>query len=86
MLKCDLRALLSENNVSKYSLVVACAKRAREISDNAVENKIEIIDLYPEISPDSDAMSNDGIHPSAKGAGIMAKKIAEVLRKAKAMR
>ncbi len=44
MLKCDLRALLSENNVSKYSLVVACAKRAREISDNAVENKIEIIE------------------------------------------
>lgn len=52
----------------------------------AKKNKIEIIDLYPEISPDSDAMSNDGIHPSAKGAGIMAKKIAEVLRKAKAMR
>ena len=32
MLKCDLRALLDENKVSKYSLVVACAKRAREIT------------------------------------------------------
>ena len=44
MLKCDLRALLDENKVSKYSLVVACAKRAREISDHAVENKIEILE------------------------------------------
>ena len=34
MLKCDLRALLNDNKVSKYSLVVACAKRAR---DNAAE-------------------------------------------------
>ena len=44
MLKCDLRALLRENNVSKYSLVVACAKRAREIADEAEKNNVEMIE------------------------------------------
>lgn len=46
----------------------------------AKKNKLEIIDLYPEIDPNGDAMSKDGIHPSAKGAGVMAKKIAGVVR------
>ncbi|MEE1316901.1 MAG: GDSL-type esterase/lipase family protein, partial [Prevotella sp.] len=49
----------------------------------AKKNKLEIIDLYPEIDPNGDAMSKDGIHPSAKGAGVMAKKIAGVVRNVK---
>ena len=44
MLKCDLSALLEENGVSKYSLVIACAKRARRIAEEAEENKESIIE------------------------------------------
>lgn len=35
----DLRCVL-KNHLSRYSLVTATAKRAREISENAEENKI----------------------------------------------
>ncbi|MBQ2904443.1 MAG: DNA-directed RNA polymerase subunit omega [Clostridia bacterium] len=35
----DLRDVL-KNHLSRYSLVTATAKRAREISENAEENKI----------------------------------------------
>jgi DNA-directed RNA polymerase subunit omega len=35
----DLRGVL-KNHLSRYSLVTATAKRAREISENAEENKI----------------------------------------------
>ena len=35
----DLRGVLT-NHLSRYSLVTATAKRAREISENAEENKI----------------------------------------------
>ena len=35
-----------KNNESYYSLVVAVAKRAREITDNAAENKI-VLDERP---------------------------------------
>ncbi len=35
----DLRGVLS-NHLSRYSLVTATAKRAREISEDAEENKI----------------------------------------------
>ena len=52
MLKCDLRALLKENNVSKYSLVVACAQRARQISDEAEQNKTELIEKPVSIAID----------------------------------
>ncbi len=34
----DLRSVLT-NHLSRYSLVTATAKRAREIADDAVENK-----------------------------------------------
>ena len=52
MLKCDLRALLDENNVSKYSLVVACAKRAREIADEAEKENIQLIEKPVSIAID----------------------------------
>ncbi len=35
-----------KNNESYYSLVIAVAKRARQITDNAFENK-EILDVKP---------------------------------------
>ncbi|MBQ3045786.1 MAG: DNA-directed RNA polymerase subunit omega [Clostridia bacterium] len=37
----DLRGVL-KNHLSRYSLVTATAKRAREIAENAEENKIII--------------------------------------------
>ncbi len=39
----DLRGVLT-NHLSRYSLVTATAKRAREISENAEENKIIMTD------------------------------------------
>lgn len=35
MLNPDLRELLAKDDMSRYSLVIATAKRAREIADNA---------------------------------------------------
>ena len=46
----------------------------------AKKNKLQVIDLHPLIDPNSDAMNKDAIHPSAKGAGIMARKIAESIQ------
>lgn len=43
MLNPDLRELLGENNMSRYSLVIATAKRAREIAENAEKNHDIII-------------------------------------------
>lgn len=43
MLNPDLRELLGENDMSRYSLVIATAKRAREIAENAEENHDIII-------------------------------------------
>lgn len=43
MLNPDLRELLGENDMSRYSLVIATAKRAREIAENAEENNDIII-------------------------------------------
>ena len=39
----DLKKMLSNVN-SRYSLVVATAKRAREIRDDAIENEIKLDD------------------------------------------
>lgn len=39
MLNPDLKGILNQG-ISRYSLVTATAKRAREISENAEENKI----------------------------------------------
>ncbi len=39
----DLRGVLKDHT-SRYSLVIATAKRAREISDEAVENKESMIE------------------------------------------
>ena len=43
MLNPDLRELLGKNNMSRYSLVIAAAKRAREIAENAEKNHDIII-------------------------------------------
>lgn len=43
MLNPDLRELLGENDMSRYSLVIATAKRAREIAENAEANNDIII-------------------------------------------
>lgn len=39
----DLKKMLSNVN-SRYSLVVATAKRAREIRDDAIENEVKLDD------------------------------------------
>ncbi len=43
MLNPDLRGVLS-NNISRYSLVTATAKRAREISEKIEEDKAIVIE------------------------------------------
>ena len=43
MLNPDLRELLAKDDMSRYSLVIATAKRAREIAENAEKNHDIII-------------------------------------------
>ena len=45
MIQTDLRPLL-KGNISRYSLCTAVAKRARDITQQAVESK-EILDINP---------------------------------------
>lgn len=42
----------------------------------AEKNNLRVIDLNPLIDPTSDMMQRDGIHPSAKGARVMAEAVA----------
>lgn len=53
------------------------------ISKVAKKNKLKVIDLHPLIDPKSDMMQRDGIHPTSKGAALMAKTVAEVISAAK---
>jgi heat-inducible transcriptional repressor len=43
-----------KNNESTYSLVIAVAKRAREITDNAFEEKKPLADFIEEVEKSSD--------------------------------
>ena len=49
------------------------------IQKAAKENNIEVIDLHPLINPKSDMMQRDGIHPTDKGAGVIAKAVADAI-------
>lgn len=40
MLNPELLKIIKENNISRYSLVTATAKRAREIAEDAETNKV----------------------------------------------
>lgn len=53
------------------------------INKVAKKNKLKVIDLHPLIDPKSDMMQRDGIHPTSKGAALMAKTVAEVISAAK---
>lgn len=51
------------------------------IAKVAKKNKLKVIDLRPVIDPTSrDDMQRDGIHPTAKGAGKIAKAVAEAIK------
>lgn len=50
MLNPDLRDLLAKDDMSRYSLVIATAKRAREIAENAEKNHDIIIQKTVTIS------------------------------------
>lgn len=51
------------------------------INKVAKNNSIEVIDLYnTEIAPGSDLMSRDQIHPTAKGAKVIAKAVYEAIK------
>ncbi|MGN1133193.1 MAG: DNA-directed RNA polymerase subunit omega [Oscillospiraceae bacterium] len=43
---------LLKNNESKYSLVIAVAKRAREITENAIEDKVVLNERPVKIAVD----------------------------------
>ncbi len=62
------------DSVVVASIIPAIAKVAKK-------NKIEVIDLHPLIDPKSDMMQRDGIHPTAKGAGVIAKAVADAIGK-----
>lgn len=64
-------------NQIRDSIIVADIIPA--IAKTAKKNKLEVLDLYGVIQPGSDQMQRDGIHPTAKGAGLIADKVAEII-------
>lgn len=60
------------------SVVVAAIIPA--IAKVAKKNKLEVIDLHPLIDPASDMMQRDGIHPTAKGAKMIAETVAGAIK------
>ena len=51
------------------------------INKVAKKNSLEVIDLYnSEVVPGTETMGRDGVHPTAKGAKIIADKVAEAIK------
>ena len=71
---------MSDNTI-RDSVVVAGVIPV--INKVAKKNKLKVIDLHPLIDPKSDMMQRDGIHPTSKGAALMAKTVAEVISSGK---
>lgn len=65
------------DNQIRDSVVVAGIIPA--IKKVAKKNKLTVIDLHPLLDAKSDQMQRDGIHPTAKGAAVIAKAVAEAV-------
>ena len=61
------------DSVVTAAIIPAIAKVAKK-------NKLEVIDLHPLIDPASDMMQRDGIHPTAKGAKMIAETVAGAIK------
>lgn len=64
-------------NLIRDSVVVADVIPA--IKKVAKKNKLTVIDLHDVVKQGTDEMLRDAIHPTAKGAGKIAKKVAEAI-------
>lgn len=76
----ERKGKVSDNTI-RDSVVVAGVIPV--INKVAKKNKLKVIDLHPLIDPKSDMMQRDGIHPTSKGAALMAKTVAEVISSGK---
>lgn len=66
-----------DKNLIRDSIVVADVIPA--IRKVAKKNKLTVIDLHDVVKQGSDEMLRDAIHPTAKGAGKIARKVAETI-------
>lgn len=76
---CPIRTVKFNGNPRSLSDSVLVNEIIPVIKRVAKKNKLELLDLYATLDNEKGLLQRDGIHPTSKGAGVLAKVIGDVI-------